>query len=359
MKTIWRRREYKLTNACLSYYQLIRLNAKFSFVVFLAFSCLFAVSHPTAAATIQSNTWCLAWHTVAEPSGGYTAVQTFLRSPLPPGQKVASKEDFDEHFQKPPNVQMSVRLHTGHNTTNGAQLMIKYFRGPIYTSTNFLSPWKVSAASKENWVTVVSTTDNTRLVAGVDNGPIYSSTNSGVTWETINNPGEHSLLITSGDGECGVFAVQTILTNEQPASAVPASNWYAVASGSDGSGLIVSGSDSPSPPVLSISIFGNQVIIAWPSSVAGYALQENSDLTTTNWTDVIVAPSVFNGFNRVILPADTPHNFYRLKMVQVELRLPSLKLGYLSPSPSARHLCRNQSKIFSSSVRRGIFRLFA
>ena len=147
----------------------------------------------------------------------------------------------------------------------------------------------------------------------MDNGPIYFSTNSGVTWETILSPGKHSLMIVSGDGECGVFAVQTILTNEQHATTTLARNWYAVASASDGSGLIISGSDSSSPPVLNISTLEKQIVLSWPASFTGYALQENSDLATTNWVGVTMAPSVLNGFNRVILPAGTPHKFYRLK----------------------------------------------
>jgi hypothetical protein len=152
--------------------------------------------------------------------------------------------------------------------------------------------------------------DDTRLAAGVDNGPIYFSTNSGVTWETITSPGNHSFPIVVGDGGCTISAVQTILTNEQNAAA---SNWYAVATGSDGSGLIISGSDSVSSPVLNISVLENQIVLSWPSSISGYTLQDNHDLTTTNWSDVNATPSVFNGFNRVILPGNATQKFYRLK----------------------------------------------
>ncbi|MGH7993799.1 MAG: hypothetical protein ACREDQ_09805 [Limisphaerales bacterium] len=283
------------------------------FIAFLILSGLLVAGYPVVAETTHSNSWGFAWHNIAEPAGGYTVVQTFLRAPIPPDKKEATKEEWDEHFRGAPEGEMSAQLHTGYNTTNGAKLMSKYFRGPIYTSTNLSAPWESSVRSQESWFTVVSTLDNTRLAVGVDNGPIYFSTNSGVTWETITSPGKHSLLIVSGDGESGVFAVQTILTHAQHATATLARHWYAVASGSDGSGLIISGSDSPSPPVLNISTLETQIILSWPASFTGYALQENSDLTTTNWVGVTVAPSVLNGFNRVILPRGTPHKFYRLK----------------------------------------------
>lgn len=277
-------------------------------------ACLFVTSYAIAAETIQSNVWRFAWHTIVNPAGGYTVVQAVRRFPyIPSNEKAASKAEWQDAFEKPPAVQMSVQLHTGQNTTNGTELFFKYFRGPIYTSTNVSSPWITSATPKEKWVTVVSTVDNTRLAAGVDGGPIYYSTNSGITWETISTPGEHSLPIILGDSSCGIFATQTIQRDEQFTPTVSARNWYAVASGSDGSGVVISGSDSLSPPVLNISISDGQIIISWPSSITGYTLQENPDLTTTNWTDVTVAPSKLNGFNRVVLPADTPHAFYRLQ----------------------------------------------
>jgi len=277
-------------------------------------ACLFVVSYSIASERVQSHVWRYAWHTIANPAGGHTVVQAFRRFPyIPSNEKEATNEELDAVFEKPPNTQMSVHLHTGHNSTNGTELLIKYFRGPIYTSTNISSPWKDSATSKEKWVTVISIVDNTRLAAGVDGGPIYFSTNSGITWETISTPGKHSLPIILGDGGCGIFADQTVASNEQLTSTVSARNWYAVVSGSDGSGLVISGSDSQSAPVLNISTSDGQIIVSWSSSINGYTLQGNPDLSTTNWTDVAIEPSELNGFNRVVLSADTPHAFYRLR----------------------------------------------
>jgi hypothetical protein len=39
-------------------------------------------------------------------------------------------------------------------------------------------------------------------------------------------------------------------------------------------------------PLLTVSLTGpNAVVVSWPSSAAGFVLQQNSDLTTTNWPD--------------------------------------------------------------------------
>src|SRR5439155_13416491 len=44
-------------------------------------------------------------------------------------------------------------------------------------------------------------------------------------------------------------------------------------------------------PVLSIkSTATNSVVVSWPSSLTGWTLQQNSDLNTTEWTEVMIPP---------------------------------------------------------------------
>ena len=40
---------------------------------------------------------------------------------------------------------------------------------------------------------------------------------------------------------------------------------------------------TPGAPVLTITYLGNQAIVSWPASVAGWTLQTNSNLATSNW----------------------------------------------------------------------------
>jgi hypothetical protein len=42
-------------------------------------------------------------------------------------------------------------------------------------------------------------------------------------------------------------------------------------------------------------------------------LQENADLTTANWTEVMTPPMVTNYQNRLLLPAAVGNRFFRLK----------------------------------------------
>jgi len=61
---------------------------------------------------------------------------------------------------------------------------------------------------------------------------------------------------------------------------------------------------------LSIS---NSVVLTWPVSAAPFLLEENSDLTTTNWTIVTNAPIVAGQQNQVIFARSSADKFYRLK----------------------------------------------
>jgi hypothetical protein len=40
---------------------------------------------------------------------------------------------------------------------------------------------------------------------------------------------------------------------------------------------------------------GTNIVLSWPSYATGFGLQENTDLTTTNWTNVLLNPTVTNG----------------------------------------------------------------
>jgi hypothetical protein len=67
------------------------------------------------------------------------------------------------------------------------------------------------------------------------------------------------------------------------------------------------------PAALSITLSGTNLLVAWPSPPGSFGLQQNSDLTTTNWATVTNTPVVTNGQNQVILPAESSNQFYRLQ----------------------------------------------
>jgi hypothetical protein len=67
------------------------------------------------------------------------------------------------------------------------------------------------------------------------------------------------------------------------------------------------------PATLGITTFGTNLVVFWPSPPGGFVLQQNSDLTTTNWTTVTNTPAITNGLNQVILAPTNGSSFYRLK----------------------------------------------
>ena len=70
---------------------------------------------------------------------------------------------------------------------------------------------------------------------------------------------------------------------------------------------------TPGAPLLTIrGTTTNAVLVTWPSPSPGYALQQNSDLNTTNWLPVLPAP-LDNGTNKtVIITPASGRKFFRL-----------------------------------------------
>ncbi|HUA38717.1 MAG TPA: DUF4038 domain-containing protein [Candidatus Sulfopaludibacter sp.] len=69
------------------------------------------------------------------------------------------------------------------------------------------------------------------------------------------------------------------------------------------------------PQALSIFLTAtNTVIVTWPSAWSGYTVQQNSDLTTTNWVNVTNASSIVGSeWQSVFMLGDNPQ-FYRLAL---------------------------------------------
>ena len=271
----------------------------------------------------SSYLWDYEWQTVTNQAGLLTVVQKFTRlAKISPGEKPATAVDINRiSHREESEAQMNLILESGHDSTNRTELCAKYSRGWIYFSTNMSGPFVARPDAVKRPVTLISSVDNARVVMGVDGGPIFASTNAGVTWETITSPGKHSLPVVLGDAGCGIFAVHTIAGDKpgispanQQANTLPIPGWYALTAGPDGSGTVAVGGSSQSAPILSIASVQNQVVVSWPVSGVSYVLQQNLELSSTNWTDVAVEPLLVNGFNRVALSADPPHYFFRLRI---------------------------------------------
>ena len=71
---------------------------------------------------------------------------------------------------------------------------------------------------------------------------------------------------------------------------------------------------SVSPPLLTIIHSGTNVILTWPTNVAGFTLQSATNLASPAvWTNVSPGPVVVNGRNAVTNPISGTQKFYRLR----------------------------------------------
>jgi hypothetical protein len=71
---------------------------------------------------------------------------------------------------------------------------------------------------------------------------------------------------------------------------------------------------SPPVPRLEITTSENSVVLTWPSALTNFELQENTDLTSTNWTNVSIIPADDGTYRRLTLPVLLEKSFYRLQV---------------------------------------------
>jgi hypothetical protein len=67
------------------------------------------------------------------------------------------------------------------------------------------------------------------------------------------------------------------------------------------------------PAAMGITLSGTNLVLSWPSPPGGFVLQQNADLTTTNWTAATNTPAITNRQNQVILLPANGSQFYRLE----------------------------------------------
>jgi hypothetical protein len=68
------------------------------------------------------------------------------------------------------------------------------------------------------------------------------------------------------------------------------------------------------PPGLNLIVTAtNTLALAWPTVTVSFHLQENSDLTTTNWLDVTNTPQNSGSNEVVVLPLPAAPRYYRLR----------------------------------------------
>ena len=213
--------------------------------------------------------------------------------------------------------------------------------GYIYTSTNCGFDWTLmTGAPNLQWLSVASSADGTKFL-GTGSGPsgdglIYTSTNSGATWVSNAVPNEFWYCVaSSADGRTlaavaifdhygnpGYIYTSTNSGITWISNSVPRQNWAGIASSADG-GILVASVYGPGgiyilqtlpQPELTIMPVGNNLALSWTIPSTEFSLQQNLDLTTTNWMTLTNPVTLdFNNLQkRVALPPSASTGFYRL-----------------------------------------------
>jgi photosystem II stability/assembly factor-like uncharacterized protein len=165
----------------------------------------------------------------------------------------------------------------------------------IFVSTNSGATWTTNSVSVQLWqstgASVAMSADGTKMVAVA--GYIYTSTNSGVSWQTNNLPDESwGCAATSADGN----------------------RLMVVSAGASGGPGHIYTTYSTSSPSLGIASAGNDLVLSWTVPSTNFVLQQNQDLSTTDWTPLTDQPvlNLTNLQNQVFLSSNGSNNFYRL-----------------------------------------------
>jgi hypothetical protein len=203
--------------------------------------------------------------------------------------------------------------------------------GPFYTSTNSGATWELNTAPNTDWFSVASSTDGNKLVAvgsqgiftSIDSGTAWASTNTSEHWETVASSADGTKLVA---GVGGVVAAGIYTSTNSgmtwASNSVPVQYWISVASSADGTKLVAVArgggiwtSQSTPAPQLNLAPLSSNLAVSWIIPSTDFMLQQNLDLTTTNWTDLTNTPglNLTNLQDEVILTPTNSSSFYRLK----------------------------------------------
>lgn len=235
------------------------------------------------ACSADGSQWLVSqWREAKLPSGGGISGK-FLRA-TQTGGNLAKVRDY---FSSTPCVALA-------SSADGSTLLGLINSTPgtadwgIYATTNAGVDWTVTPSFQTNWTAAACSADGTRMMAVGTGDTIWQSTNAGVTWT--------------------------------PAT-VPSGNWSAAASSADGlrmfaamdGGYVYAWQERPTPR-LNLAASPGQILLSWNVPSASFVLEQNADLITSTWTEVVSTP-VLNYTNlqyQVSVPTSSGSMFYRL-----------------------------------------------
>lgn len=234
------------------------------------------------------------------------------------------------------NVPNNLSYYAVASSADGTKLAVFVENGNVmYTSADSGTTWVSNAIPTFNWLGASSSADGSKLVAVSLDGGSYRSADSGATWVSNNVPNvgwytavsssDGSNIITTGSSSAFYTSAnfgQTWISNSSPATitqyvACSTNGTKGIMAGYTGSypnltSVLYAFSPTVVAPQLSLLSSNSQYAVAWPSSVTGFQLQQNTNLSTANWSNVTSPVLLSNGMNEVIISPSNPADFYRL-----------------------------------------------
>lgn len=217
------------------------------------------------------------------------------------------------------------------SSADGTKLfVVTYPGGLMYISTNSGLTWNPRSVPGTAYEDLVCSADGTKLVMMDGFSPIYTSTNSGTTWIANNVPyGTWASIASSADGtklvgvNSGVIYTSTNSGTTWVSNSVPSSHLVPVASSADGSKLVAAGGIptggiytlySAPTPQLNLTAASSNLAFSWLVPSTNFVLQQNLDLSTTNWVTLTNTPTLnfANLQDEVALSSSNSSGFFRL-----------------------------------------------
>jgi hypothetical protein len=127
-----------------------------------------------------------------------------------------------------------------------------------------------------------------------------SAQNYSIDWYKISGGG--------GTSTGGVYSASGTIGQSDAGAAMSGGNY----SLTGGFWSLIAVVQTPGAPTLTVTRSGGSVIVSWPYPSSGFALQQNSSLSTTNWTASGFAISTNASINSIAVTAPTGNLFFRL-----------------------------------------------
>jgi hypothetical protein len=220
--------------------------------------------------------------------------------------------------------------------------------GSIYTSTDCGLDWTLMTNAPDlQYLSIASSADGTKFIAAAagvsgQGGFIYTSTHSGAIWFSNAVPNDDWISVASSADGCTLATVSILTENggytghiytstnsgmTWISNSVANQSWDGIASSADGGTLVAAGTTSwgsssggtyilqtvPAPE-LNISPANSNLALSWLIPSTNFVLQQNVDLTTTDWVTLTNTPTLnfANLQNQVMLSPSNSSGFFRL-----------------------------------------------